>query len=220
MIERLIQFDVDLFLFLNGIHNSYLDFVFWWASQTLVWIPVFICFLYFVIRVYRWQALFVVLFVAVCILITDQVAFYGFKETFQRLRPTHNYYLHYRVYTLHGYLGGDYGFVSNHAANYFGLATFLSILLFRKIRHFTLLVFFWASVISYSRIYMGVHYPADVACGALLGIFVGLPLGYLFKTFSAKVLSPMKFFRLNSEEEMEAEDRRGEEEENHGNVEN
>ena len=200
MIEKLIQFDVQLFLFLNGLRNPFLDFIFWWASQPLVWIPVYICFLYFVIKAYRWQTLFVVLFVALGITLTDQISVHLFKDVFMRLRPTHNPSIQFQVHTLFGYYGGDYGFVSSHAANFFGLATFLSMLLYRKIRHFTLLSFIWASIIAYSRIYLGVHYPADIACGALLGIIIGFLLGLLFDYFSAKLLSQIKFFNLNKEE--------------------
>jgi undecaprenyl-diphosphatase len=200
MIEKLIHFDIQLFLFLNGLRNPFFDFVFWWASQPLVWIPVYICLLYFVIKAYRWQAIFVVLFMALCITITDQIAWHWMKEYFMRFRPTHNPMIQFQVHTINGYYGGDYGFVSSHAANYFGIATFLSMLLFRKIRHFTLIVFIWVSIISYSRIYLGVHYPADVACGALLGMLFGLLFGLLFHYFSTRVLSGMKFFKLEPPE--------------------
>ena len=200
MIEKLIQFDVQLFLFLNGLRNPFFDFVFWWASQPMVWIPVYICLLYFVIKAYRWQAVFVVLFVALCVTITDQVAWHWMKEYFMRFRPTHNPEIQFRVHTLNGYYGGDYGFVSSHAANYFGIATFLSILIYRKIRHFTLIVFIWVSIIAYSRIYLGVHYPADIVGGALLGILVGWLMGLLFRYFSKRVLLGMRFFRLEPPE--------------------
>jgi undecaprenyl-diphosphatase len=209
MIEKLIHFDVQLFLFLNGFRNPFFDFVFWWASEPLVWIPVYICLLYFAIKAYRWQTMFVVLFVALCITLTDQISVHLFKDFFMRLRPTHNPVIQFQVRTMNGYYGGDYGFISGHAAGYFGLATFLSMLLFRKIRHFTLIVFIWASIIAYSRIYLGVHYPADVACGALLGIFIGFLLGLLFNYFSGRVLSEMKFFRLGEEESENIEENQG-----------
>lgn len=201
MIDKLIQFDVQLFLFLNGIRSPFFDFVFWWASMPLVWMPVYICLLYFVIKAYRWQTLFVILFVALCVTFTDQIALHWFKDLFMRLRPSHNPMIQLRVHTLNGYYGGLYGFVSSHAANYFGIATFLSMLLYHKIRHFTLITFIWVGIISYSRIYLGVHYPADVVCGAMLGIFIGFLLGVFYNYFSTTVLSKRKFFRLNTTEE-------------------
>ena len=214
MIDKLIHFDVQLFLFLNGLRNPFFDFVFWWASEPLVWIPVYICFLYFIIKAFRWQALFVILFLALCLTLTDQIAWHWFKEYFMRLRPTHNPVIQFQVHTLNGYYGGDYGFVSNHASNFFGIATFLSMLLYRKIRYFALCAFLWVSLIAYSRIYLGVHYPADVACGALLGMMIGFLMGLLFHYFSTRVLSGMKFFRLPIEEK-ENEDTM----ENHGDTE-
>ena len=219
MIEKLVHFDVHLFLFLNGIRNPFFDFVFWWASQPLIWLPVYICFLYFAIKAYRWQTLFVALFLAIAITLTDQISVHLFKDFFMRLRPTHNPMIQFKVHTLYGYYGGNYGFLSGHAAGYFGLATFLSMLFYRKIRHFTLFVFIWASVIAYSRIYLGVHYPADVACGALLGIFIGFLMALLFHYFSNRVLGQMKFFKLGSEDGLELEDRSQEKEEKHGDTE-
>ncbi|HNW69134.1 MAG TPA: phosphatase PAP2 family protein [Bacteroidales bacterium] len=197
MIERLIDFDVQLFLFLNGLRNPFFDFVFWWATQPLVWIPVYIILLYLVIKVYRWQAIFVVLFTIISITLTDQISVHLFKDVFMRLRPCHNPNIQMQVHTMNGYCGGEYGFVSSHAANYFGLAVFLSVIFFRKIRFFIPFVLLWAALISYSRIYLGVHYPADVFCGAVLGCLIGASLGILFRLFSEKVLSGNRFFKIN-----------------------
>lgn len=197
MIEKLINFDVELFLFLNGIRNPFFDFVFWWATNPLVWIPVYIILLYLVIRVYRWQAIFVIVFTALSITLTDQTSVHLFKDVFMRLRPCHNPEIQMQVQIMNGYCGGDYGFISSHAANYFGIATFLSVIFYKKIKFFIPLVLIWVAIISYSRIYLGVHYPADVFCGALLGIFIGFLIGLLFHLFSSKVFLSSRFFKLN-----------------------
>jgi len=199
MIERLINFDVQLFLFLNGLRNPFFDFVFWWATQPIVWIPVYIILFYFAVRVYRWQTIFVVLFTIICIALTDQISVHLFKELFMRLRPCHNPDIQLQVHTMNGYCGGQYGFVSSHAANYFGLAVFLSVIFFRKIRFFIPFVLVWAALISYSRIYLGVHYPADVFCGAVLGVLIGILTGLMFWLFSSKVLSGKRFFKINQQ---------------------
>ena len=198
MIERLIDFDVQLFLFLNGLRNPFFDFVFWWATQPLVWIPVYIILLYLVIKVYRWQAIFVVLFTIISITLTDQISVHLFKDVFMRLRPCHNPDIQMQVHIMNGYCGGEYGFVSSHAANYFGLAVFLSVIFFRKIRFFIPFVLLWAALISYSRIYLGVHYPADVFCGAFVGTLIGVLLGFIFRWFSNRLLIKSGFFKLNN----------------------
>ncbi len=188
MIDKLIGYDVQLFLFLNNLRNPFFDFVFWWASVPLIWIPVYIILLYLVIKVYRWQSIFILIFTIILVSLTDQISVQFFKDTFMRLRPSHNPEIQSQVVTLNGYCGGQYGFVSSHAANYFGIAAFLSVLFFRRIRFFIPSVMLWASLISYSRIYLGVHYPADVACGAILGLIIGILLGHAFKLLSRKLL--------------------------------
>ncbi|MBP8040456.1 MAG: phosphatase PAP2 family protein [Bacteroidales bacterium] len=196
MIEKLIGFDVSLFLFLNDQRNPFFDFVFWWASAPLAWVPVYVILLYLVIKIYRWQSIFVVIFTIILISLTDQISVHFFKDMFMRLRPCHNPEIQAQVDTLNGYCGGQYGFVSSHAANYFGIATFLSVLFFRKIRFFIPLIMFWAALIAYSRIYLGVHYPADICCGAILGIILGLIVGWAFKLLSNKLWSRHPFFRM------------------------
>jgi len=195
MIDDLISFDVRFFLFLNGIRNPFFDFVFWWASNPLVWMPVYIILVYLAIKVYRWQAVFVFVFTALLISMTDQASVQLFKNTFLRLRPCHNPGIQLQVHTMNGYCGGDYGFVSSHAANYFGIAAFLSVIFFRKIRFFIPLIIAWAAIISYSRIYLGVHYPADIVCGAVLGIVIGFLTGFSFNVFASKVLGRSRFFK-------------------------
>jgi undecaprenyl-diphosphatase len=90
------------------------------------------------------------------------------------------------VHVINNYRGGSYGFVSNHAANTFALASFLSFLFYNKI--FTYSVFLWAIIVSYSRIYLGVHYPGDVLGGALLGVLCGGLVYTIYIVLSNKML--------------------------------
>lgn len=200
MIEKLVSLDKELFLFLNGLHHPFFDFVFWWTSNPLIWIPVYLLLLYLVIKKYRWQSILVLAFVGLCLTITDLTAFYGFKEVFMRWRPTHNPELQNMVHTLNGYKGGDYGFISNHAANYFGLAFFLIQILYKRHPYFALGMIIWVSLIAYSRIYLGVHYPADVAVGAILGMLVGWLLGALYNVLSRNYFSNIRFFAVDEED--------------------
>ena len=104
-----------------------------------------------------------------------------------RLRPCHEPVLDGLVYLVKNKCGGEFGFFSSHASNHFALATFLSSLLGKKIKYFSFLIFLWAALISYSRIYLGVHYPGDV----FAGIIVGSVLGFIF----SKIFSLLKHFR-------------------------
>ena len=89
------------------------------------------------------------------------------------------------VDVVRGYRGGKYGFVSSHAANAFGVVTFLSLLFRRK--SLTLGLLFWAFLHSYTRIYLGVHFPGDIVCGGLLGALVGWAVFRLYGCVADRV---------------------------------
>lgn len=180
MTENLVKADRQLFLFFNGNHSPAMDVFFGLVSAPLFWIPVYVILLWLVISLYKKQAWVVVTFVALLVAITDLTAFHLFKETICRLRPCHEPALGGLVHIVDGNCGGMYGFVSNHAANYFGIATFLSLLFRRKYKAAPYLLLLWAVLIAYSRIYLGVHYPGDVAAGALLGMVCGTCIYLLF----------------------------------------
>lgn len=86
-----------------------------------------------------------------------------------RYRPSHNFDLQGLVHLVNGYSGGLFGFVSSHAANSFGIAIFTA--LFLKNKWYWIFILLWAVLVSYSRIYLGVHYPADIIGGMVLGCF-------------------------------------------------
>lgn len=172
MIELLNRFDTWLFLLLNGLNSTFFDWLMFWISQKLTWAPMYAFFIFLLFRKYRLKAFWILLFVALLITFSDQVSVL-FKDYFQRLRPCHNEELDMLVHTVRGKCGGKFGFVSSHAANSFALAVFLIPFLSSYWRRFTLFLIFWAAIVSYSRIYLGVHYPGDVIGGAALGAFGG-----------------------------------------------
>lgn len=173
MIGYLDHIDHAFFLFLNGFHNSFFDGVMFWVTKGLLWFPLSLFFLFFVIRKYKWNALVILFVAALMILVSDQLS-YLTKETVQRLRPSNQPGL--MVHIVEAYKGGTYGFYSGHASNSICVAVFITILLGRKYWYVILAAFLWSLVISYTRIYLGVHYPGDI----LAGWIVGGIIGYLF----------------------------------------
>ena len=173
MLEKLNQADTELFLFINGKHNSFLDPIMYWASDKFFWIPFYAILLFLLIRQYRKNSVSILVTIAILIAACDQVASHLIKNAVKRLRPSHEPALTGLIHLSHAGPGGKYGFVSSHAANAFGLAIFLILLLPKKYRPLKWILAFWAVLVSYSRIYNGVHYPGDVLVAAAIGCLFG-----------------------------------------------
>lgn len=188
MIESLNHLDQQLLLYLNSLHNSVWDSLMWQISGKYLWIPLYLGILAFIIIKYKKQSWTIILAITLVILISDQVASSIIKPLVERFRPTHNPSLAGLIHIVNDYTGGKYGFVSSHAANTFGLSLFLSLLF--KNRVFTILIFIWAAIVSYSRIYLGVHYPGDIICGALVGVGAGALMYYVWVKFALQKFYP------------------------------
>ena len=168
MIESIKDWDEKAFLWLNSFHSDGLDPIVLQLTQTITWIPLYLLLLYLIYRKDPNNTAWVIGGVMLTILLADQVSSGFMKPYFERLRPCHDPQW---VGLLHSYgrCGGLYGFVSSHAANTFGIATFLTLIL-RKKQKGIYWLFLYAMVVSYTRIYLGVHYPLDVFFGALVGV--------------------------------------------------
>ncbi|MCF8223580.1 MAG: phosphatase PAP2 family protein [Bacteroidales bacterium] len=190
MLEKI---DQQLFLFLNSLHSPAWDKVMVLVSAKLTWVPLYLFILVLLAIKYRRSFLIIIPLIILTITAADQLSVHAFKEVFMRLRPCHEPSLEGLVHTVNDKCGGMYGFVSSHAANSFAAAV-LSIGLLRK-KWFTVLMISWAVLVSYSRVYLGVHYPGDIIAGAVLGAL----LGYLFYTlyfyFDEKLVYNSNFFR-------------------------
>jgi undecaprenyl-diphosphatase len=186
MIEQLINWDKSLLLYLNGLNSPFWDFVMYWISDKFIWIPFYLFLIYLVMRNYKIRTIDVLVATAVLVALTDNVSVYCFKEVFQRLRPCQDPAMQPLVHLVNGECGGLYSFVSSHAANTFGVCFFLINILGRKVKYLTPGMIIWASVVSYTRIYLGVHYPLDVLCGAIVGILIGMAIGKTFNWYFKK----------------------------------
>jgi len=187
VLELLKYWDLQSFLWLNDKHNVFFDFVMYWASNKLIWIPLYLFFLYLLIKNFKQNTIWILLTIAVLILCADQFSV-GFKCFFQRLRPCHEPELEGMIHLINNKCGGSFGFVSSHASNHFAIATFLSLIFKNTYKYFSVPIFLWAAIIAYSRIYLGVHYPGDVIGGATLGILTGYILGKIYLMIERKYL--------------------------------
>jgi undecaprenyl-diphosphatase len=172
MIEQLKHWDEELLLFLNRFHTDALDPVMYLVTRTDFWIPLYVVLVFLIFKNYKKEGWMVMAGVALAILLSDQITSGLMKPFFQRLRPSNEPALDGIIHIVNGYHGGQYGFASSHAANTTGVA-FIVFLVLKKIYRWMWLIFFWAFIMSYTRIYLGVHYPGDIIAGALVGIASG-----------------------------------------------
>jgi len=170
MLETLDSWDKQAIVFLNGFHADWLDPIVYYVTMTEFWIPLYIYLLYLIFRDNGKQGWLVMAAVVVCILLTDRITSGLMKPFFERLRPSNNPEL--TLHLVYGYHGGKYGFASSHAANTMGIALFIFLLMRQQYRYIWLM-FVWAAVMCYTRIYLGVHYPGDILAGTVVGLASG-----------------------------------------------
>ena len=173
MIEYLLPPDQSIFLFFNGLHSSWADVFFYWVSNRFVWIPFYAVLAFFLIKKWRKKSIPIFIALTLCIFLTDQSCNL-IKHSVQRPRPSHDPVLSEQVHLVAKpdgtlYKGGPYGFPSSHAANSMALALWVILYLGEKRKWLIIGMLSWVLLVSYSRIYLGVHYPSDLIVGWTLG---------------------------------------------------
>lgn len=168
--EWIKQIDQSLLLFLNSFHNDFWDRAVTLFTSIEIWIPFYLLIVYVIIKTYKKNSIYILILIGLSIVVSDQ--FSGLiKNSVQRLRPTHDPVLSNIVHNIYN-RGGLYSFFSAHAANTFTIAVITTRLF--KNHLYTILIFTWAALVSYTRIYLGLHYPGDILTGWIWGILTGL----------------------------------------------
>jgi undecaprenyl-diphosphatase len=169
MLHEIQAIDTQLFLVLNGWQAPWADALMYWATQRNTWIPLYVLLIGWLGWQYQKRAVGMVATLLLTILLADQATSAILKPLVARLRPCYVTYLQGKVHLVVESCGGQYGFASSHAANSFGLALALWLMVGKRFGWVGWFFFPWAVLVSYSRIYVGVHYPLDVVAGALVG---------------------------------------------------
>lgn len=194
MIEYFEEIDRQIVLAINSWYSPLLDEVMWWISARITWIPLYIFILILAFKkLTKEHFVFFLLFAIIAVIVTDLVSVHLFKNVFLRYRPSHNLLLsnqlhYYQISQGNFYKGGEYGFISSHAANFFAIATASFLVLKKAYSKLKWLLLFAGIIICFSRIYLGVHYLSDVIVGGAIGSLI------------AFLLYKFWYFRLTSSE--------------------
>lgn len=179
--QLLDQWDKKLFIILNSrFTNSVFDLLLPYFRDSVFWAPLYLFILAFITLNYGKKGWWWSIAFLCTVAITDMVSSRVFKEVFERLRPCQDPYFSENVRLLIKYCSGSFSFTSSHAANHFGIATFVTFTFYPTFGRWLLLSYLWAFFIAYAQVYVGVHYPLDVIGGAVIGLLAGLLTSKIF----------------------------------------
>jgi len=187
MVDYILALDEKLLLFINGLHSPWLDSIMFTLTDGKAWLPLFLTVVIFIFIKFKWKGFYVLLLVGLVIFVGDQLSSALLKPWVGRLRPSHQPHLEGVLHIVNNYRGGLYSFVSSHATNSFAVATMLWLLLGKHYKWIGIF-FGWAIIFSFTRVYLGVHYPGDVVAGALLGAAIAWGIYKLVQKFAASAI--------------------------------
>lgn len=189
MIEKILQLDQQLFIFLNGLGSETFDGFWLFITKQINWIPVFLIILYLVFKNLGWRhALLIIIIIALLLTVSDQTINLV-KHYFQRARPGNNPEIEHLMRVVQK--RNSYSFFSGHAGNSMGVAMLLFLILRRYLKYMGF-IFLWPLIFAYSRIYLGLHYPLDIFCGYCFGVLTGILFYQLYKIVRNKFFPAQK----------------------------
>ncbi|WP_256012416.1 phosphatase PAP2 family protein [Desertivirga xinjiangensis] len=186
MLEQLINFDHQLFKAINvGLTNPFFDWLMPLLRNRYFWAPLYFFLIIFLIRNYKKAGVICILFLLITFGIADYVSASVIKPSIERLRPCNEPGFNTEI-IARVVCGSGFSFPSTHATNHFAIAMFLSVVFSRRWKWIWLVSFLWAFSIIFAQVYVGVHFPVDVTCGALLGCLVGYLTATVFLTVQSE----------------------------------
>lgn len=190
MIEQLLEYDTELFVFLNNLGSKTWDGLWLVITHEVTFVPLYAILLFLLYKKFGLKSLLIfVVVVALMIIFTDQITNI-FKRGFERPRPCGEADLIDRIRFI-AVRCGKYGFFSGHSSNSMAAAVFAGLMLKPYYKNLIFILLFWSAVVAYSRIYVGVHYPLDIVCGLTFGAISG----FIFYKLAKYLLS--RFIQVN-----------------------
>ncbi|UIR54526.1 phosphatase PAP2 family protein [Sphingobacterium sp. SRCM116780] len=190
MIEQIVNIDQDVFLAINqGLSNPVFDWLLPILRNPYTWAPLYLFLIIFFIKTYGKTGILIVVMTLATFGASDAISSHLIKKSIKRVRPCNDIEFKEEV-DIRVRCGSGFSFTSSHATNHFAVAFFWIVLFKRRWKHAMWLGITWATLISISQIYVGVHYPFDVLCGAILGTLIGLATGYIFKKIKPEFFNP------------------------------
>jgi membrane-associated phospholipid phosphatase len=187
MFEWLLNLDYHLFVLINS-HwsNSFFDFICPLLRNKYTWLPLYVFLFSFLIINFKRKGWLILIFLILTVACADQISSHVLKPAVKRIRPCNQEILAGKVRMLVG-CSNSYSFPSSHASNHFAAAIFLIVLFAKRRMWFISLLVLWAGAISYSQVYVGLHFPIDILAGAIIGCLMGWAGGNFFLKYSEQL---------------------------------